>query len=399
MSIVRAIAITLLLALPASAETVRVGAAISLKDALGDVAKAYEADTGDKLEFSFGSSGQVMAQVKNGADVDLFISAAAKQVDDLQKDGLVDAASRRIVAANTLVLIVPAGANDAPASFEALAGPGVMKVATGEPKTVPAGQYAEQVFKSLKLADKLSGRLVYGTNVRQVLAYVERGEVSAGVVYATDARESGDKVRVVATAPSTAHDPIVYPGVVVTASKRPAAAKRFLDFLGSPKARTAFKAKGFGVVDDAAATRPAGALLSVEGEVAKPLSLSAEALSKLPRKDVKAKDHGGVEATYSGVPMRAVLLEAGVPLGQHRMRGENLSRYLVVVAADGYRAVFALPEFDEEFAERNILLADRKDGKPLDAKEGPLRVIVPGEALPARWVRQVVSLKVAVAPK
>jgi molybdate transport system substrate-binding protein len=183
-------------------------------------------------------------QIKSGADVDVFISAATKQVDELTKDGLVVPRMRRAVASNALVLIVPADAKDAPASFEAL-GSIAGKVAVGEPKTVPAGQYAEQVFKSLKLTDKLSNRLVLGTSVRQVLTYVERGEVAAGVVYATDALESGSKVRVVATADAKTHEPIVYPGVVASATKKAAAAGRFLDYLGGDQAVTVLKAKGF----------------------------------------------------------------------------------------------------------------------------------------------------------
>ncbi|MDB5294140.1 MAG: molybdenum transporter, periplasmic molybdate-binding protein, partial [Phycisphaerales bacterium] len=250
--------LVLFAAAPAAADTVRVGAAISLKEALGEVAALYRADTGDAVEFSFGSSGQVMAQIRNGADLDVFVSAAAAQMDALEKAGIVDPATRRTVATNTLVLVVPASRN-APASFAALADRAGGRVATGEPKTVPAGQYARQVFAALKLTDALAPRLVYGTNVRQVLAYVERGEVAAGVVYATDAKTVGDKVRVVATAAAGTHEPIVYPGVVVKTTKRPAAAQRFLAYLSSsPQARTAWTARGFGPPGEETATRPAG---------------------------------------------------------------------------------------------------------------------------------------------
>jgi hypothetical protein len=81
-----------------------------------------------------------------------------------------------------------------------------------------------------------------------------------------------------------------------------------------------------------------------------------------------------------------------------RMRGKALANYLVVEASDGYRAVFALPELDPGFTDRIILLADQKDKKPLDEKHGPLQVIVPGEKKHARWVRQVIALKVKLAP-
>src|SRR5262245_42193809 len=103
----------------ARAETIKVGVAISLKEAMGEIAKAYEADTGDKIEFTFGASGQLATQIKSGADIDAFISAANKQVDELEKDKLLDVKTRRIVTGNTLVLVVPADAKDPPKSFEA----------------------------------------------------------------------------------------------------------------------------------------------------------------------------------------------------------------------------------------------------------------------------------------
>jgi DMSO/TMAO reductase YedYZ molybdopterin-dependent catalytic subunit len=136
-----------------------------------------------------------------------------------------------------------------------------------------------------------------------------------------------------------------------------------------------------------------GVVLSVGGEVPRPLKLTAPELTRLPRQTVRAKDRDGKEAAFEGVPLVAVLKEAGVKFGQD-LRGPALATYLVVEAADGYRAVFALPELDPAFSDRVILLADRRDGKPLGGTEGALRVIVPGEKRHARWVRQVVALKV-----
>ena len=242
----------------ASAETIRVGAAISLKDAVSEIAKSFEADGGDKVEFTFGSSGQIQAQVRTGAaDIDVFISAANKQVDELAREGLLVEETRRNVAGNTLVLIVPATVTGAAAGFDALADPALTRLAIGEPKTVPAGQYAMQVLAKLGLDEKLADKLVYGANVRQVLDYVERGEVSAGIVYATDAREAGARVRVIAAAPRELHDPIVYPAVVVRASRKHDAAKRFLDYLKSPAARRALADRGFTPGSDAPTTKPA----------------------------------------------------------------------------------------------------------------------------------------------
>jgi molybdate transport system substrate-binding protein len=256
------------LATSASAGTIRVAAAISMKDALADVARDFQAATGDTVVFALGSSGQLMSQIRNGADVDVFISAAARQMDELQADGLIDPNTRRDVASNQLVLVVPADApvgpagGDRPVSFAEL--PGVRRLAVGEPNTVPAGAYAAQVLKSLDLESSLAGKLVYGTNVRQVLSYVERGEASAGLVYATDARLSGEKVRIVAAAPAGSHEPIRYPAAVVRRSKQAGLAGRFVAYLTAPAARARFVERGFGEAPpargagDVPASQPAG---------------------------------------------------------------------------------------------------------------------------------------------
>jgi DMSO/TMAO reductase YedYZ molybdopterin-dependent catalytic subunit len=138
------------------------------------------------------------------------------------------------------------------------------------------------------------------------------------------------------------------------------------------------------------ATGPETILLTVAGEVANPLKLTAADLAKLPRRSLRAKTHDGKEAAFEGVELGEVLKLAGVKLGE-QMRGKELALFLVVGAADGYRAVFALPELDHAFTDRIIILADRRDGHPLAEKEGPLRLVVPDEKREARWVRKVTS--------
>jgi DMSO/TMAO reductase YedYZ molybdopterin-dependent catalytic subunit len=134
-------------------------------------------------------------------------------------------------------------------------------------------------------------------------------------------------------------------------------------------------------------------ILRVGGEVPRELRLTGSDFAGLPRQTVRAKDHQGRDAEFTGVPLVEVLKAAGVKFGQD-LRGPALAMYLVVEAADGYSAVFALPEMDPAFTDRIPLLADERDGRPLDEKEGPLRVIVPGEKRHARWVRQVIALRV-----
>jgi molybdate transport system substrate-binding protein len=228
-----------------SAQTLRVAAAVSLREALEQVRDSFEHDTPYKLEFTFGGSGQLLAQIKSGAEIDAFISAANTQVDDLEKANLVSRGTRRAIAGNNMVLVVPAVAKVPPRDFGALADLRFGRIAIGEPRTVPAGQYAMQVLTSLGLAEKVKDRIVYGANVRQVLTYVELGEVAAGMVYATDAKEAGEKVRVVATAAADSHQPIVYPAVVIKSSRQQSAALAFLDYLQTAGAQSVLSEKGF----------------------------------------------------------------------------------------------------------------------------------------------------------
>ena len=137
--------------------------------------------------------------------------------------------------------------------------------------------------------------------------------------------------------------------------------------------------------------------LSVSGEVDKPLKLTAAEIARLPHRSVRTKGHDGNEAQFEGVPVIEVLKLAGVKFGED-LRGKNLALYLLVEASDGYRAVYALPELDPAYTDKLILLADKREGKSLDEKEGPLRIVIPDEKQQTRWVRQVVGLVIKRAP-
>lgn len=151
------------------------------------------------------------------------------------------------------------------------------------------------------------------------------------------------------------------------------------------------------VLFDLLGGRAQAQVLSIEGEVAWPLKLSAEDLTKLQRKTVSVKDQDGKISSFEGVALVEVLRLAGVEFGE-RLRGEKLALFLVASAADGYRVVFALPELDPAFTDDVIILADRRDGRPLSGLEGPWRIIVPKEKRRARWIRQVNLLAVRRAP-
>jgi hypothetical protein len=135
-------------------------------------------------------------------------------------------------------------------------------------------------------------------------------------------------------------------------------------------------------------------ILRVEVENGKTLDLTAKDLAKFTRRDIKAKGHDEKESIYSGYNLSDILLAAGARIGKDELKGKELGAYLVVEAADGYKATFAIAEIAPEFTEKTILLADTRDGKLLDAKTGTWQIIVPDDKKHGRWVRQVVALKI-----
>ena len=133
--------------------------------------------------------------------------------------------------------------------------------------------------------------------------------------------------------------------------------------------------------------------LRVTGDVPKPLELSVADLAGLQRQTIRVADDKGVQAEYGGVPVAEILEKAGAPLGKE-LKGPNMAVGVIARAPDGYQVLFSLAEFDSAFSDRVILLADRRDGKPLDNHEGPLRIVVPGDKRRARSIRGVDALEV-----
>ncbi|HEY3315998.1 MAG TPA: molybdate ABC transporter substrate-binding protein [Bacillota bacterium] len=227
-----------------------ISAAASLRGALTEAAEAYRSGRPRiSLSFNFAGSGTLEQQIIEGAPVDLFISAGTREMDALAARGLIDAASRRDLLANRLVLVAAASAA-APAAAKSplqgwpdLAAPAVRRVAMGFPETVPAGEYGKQVLESLGLWAGLQGKLILAKDVTQVVTYVKTGDVDAGIVYASDARDPA--LRVVAEAPPGSHSPIVYPAAVVKSSRQQRASREFLSFLSEPEGQAIFAKYGF----------------------------------------------------------------------------------------------------------------------------------------------------------
>ena len=228
--------------------TLTISAAASLQDSMRAVGQAYtDRAPGVTIDYNFGSSGALQQQIEQGAPVDVFLSAAPKQMNALEAKALLLPGSRKDLLKNRLVLIVPKAASGI-ADFGDLTREPVRKIALGEPDSVPAGQYAKEALVALGLYAALMEKFVFAKDVRQVLAYVETGNVDAGFVYATDAKRSS-QVKGVAIAPENSHTVIIYPVAIVKTSKNAAAAQAFVQFLTSPSAQQQFEDVGFSLVD------------------------------------------------------------------------------------------------------------------------------------------------------
>jgi molybdate transport system substrate-binding protein len=230
---------------PESVE-ITVSAAASLQDAMKAIAPLYTQEQANVIiTYNFGSSGSLQQQIEQGAPVDVFLSAAPKQMNALQEKDLLLTDTRKDLLKNSIVLVTPKDKSDI-SNFEGLTTDKVSKIAIGDPKSVPAGQYGKEVLTSLNLYKPIQSKLVFAKDVRQVLSYVETGNVEAGLVYATDANVS-DNIKIVATAPETSHSPIIYPVAVLKESKHPDSAKKFVQFLSTETAKTVFDNYGFSV--------------------------------------------------------------------------------------------------------------------------------------------------------
>jgi molybdate transport system substrate-binding protein len=222
-----------------------VSAAASLQTVLQDIQPLFEEAHPDaELTYNFGASGALQQQIEQGAPADVFISAAAPQMEALAQKGLLLLESRQDLLSNQLALVVPQDSTLNLSDFAQLADSQVRRISVGEFRSVPAGTYAEQVFTNLGILEQVQPKLIFANNVRAVLAAVESGNVDVGIVYTTDALSS-DRVTQVATATAGLHDPIVYPAAVIQASRNPQVAKDFLAFLQSSPADAIFERHGF----------------------------------------------------------------------------------------------------------------------------------------------------------
>ena len=233
-------------AVTAEAQELTLSVAVSMKEATEEIGRVFtKANPGVTLRYNLGASGDLQKQIEAGAPVDVFVSAATRQMDELEAKTLIVSATRRAFARNVLVAIAPADSALDLSRPSALADAKVTRIAIGNPKTVPVGQYAEESLRALGLWDRVRAKLVFAENVRQVLDYVNRGEVEVGFVYATDAATRAGRVKEVFRPGEDTYRPVVYPAAVVVGSRHATLATAFLDLLASREGQTVLRRLGF----------------------------------------------------------------------------------------------------------------------------------------------------------
>lgn len=231
---------------PVAAEELTLSVAVSMKEAVEEIGRLFSrARPGVILRYNLGASGDLQKQIEAGAPVDVFISAASRQMDELERRGLVIGASRRAFARNVLVAVAPTDSRVDLSRPAALLDAKVTRIAIGHPKTVPVGQYSQESLRALGLWERVQGKLIFAENVRQVLDYVTRGEVDVGFVYTTDLAMRVGRAKEVFRPAEDTYAPIVYPAAVTSATRHPAVARSFVDSLVSAEGQAILRRLGF----------------------------------------------------------------------------------------------------------------------------------------------------------
>ena len=229
-----------------TASDITVSAALSLKAPFEEMGRIYERQhKGSRVVFNFGPSGALQKQIEAGAPVDVFASASPKEMDGLEGSGFMIKPTRADFAGNTIVLITASKARVAVSSLGDLKKKEIERIAIGNPATVPAGKYSEEALKNLGLWEHLKMKVIFAEHVRQVMDYVARGEVDAGMVFLTDAVARSSDLKIITEAPASSHKSVVYSIAVIKGSKNEAAAKSFISLVLSKEGKEVLRKHGF----------------------------------------------------------------------------------------------------------------------------------------------------------
>ncbi|EMR05285.1 Molybdate-binding periplasmic protein precursor [Bhargavaea cecembensis DSE10] len=227
-------------------ETLRISAAASLMDAIGELEPAFrESHPDTELVINYGSSTKLRAQIEQGAPFDLFLSASHADMEKAAEGGYIDTDTVVPFAENRLVLV---SAHTVDGEVTDLLGSPEGNIAVGQPDSVPLGIYTKESLAAAGLWDGLDGHLVYGKDARQVLTYAESGNADLGIIYQSDAAISED-VEVVGELPASG-TPIIYPAGIAEQAENPAAAEAFLELLTGDEGRQVIRDYGFALPED-----------------------------------------------------------------------------------------------------------------------------------------------------
>jgi len=221
-----------------------ISAATSLTAAMEEIQVLYESQNDVELTFNLGGSGSLAQKIQQGAPVDVFISANLEWMDALVRENLIIGETREEITGNKLVLIT---GNNSPINYESIddiSAKDIDQIAIGNPESVPAGMYSQQLLHTLDIWDSIEDKLVLAKDVRQVLTYVETGNVDIGFIYESDALTS-KSIKVLATVEDGLHDPIIYPAAVLIDTKHENEASDFVEFMASDEAQMIFVKHGF----------------------------------------------------------------------------------------------------------------------------------------------------------
>ncbi len=224
-----------------------VGAAASLEPAMSEVKSLFEEQNPEiRLSFTFAGSGTIEQQIREGAPIDIFLSASPKQIASLNNDKLLLTDSWVDLFQNEVVLIVPKDSALGVTDFRDITRANM--IAIGDPESVPAGQYAKMIFEQLGIWEAVYQKATLGKTVTEVAAWVSSGEAEAGIVYKSDAMLN-EKLMIAAAAPEVEGNIAVYPGAILKDTKAESQAKEFLSFLDTEKAEEIMVKYGFDIID------------------------------------------------------------------------------------------------------------------------------------------------------
>lgn len=375
-------------------------AAASLKEAFTTIGKQFGSHNGATVSFDFGGSDALVTQIAQGAPADVFVSANMLQMSIAQSKGLI-ASTPVVFVRNRLVVIVPRSNPGHIYSLPDLGRPGVRLVLAAP--TVPVGKYARTAFAIMDhdaafgtgFLGRINANIVSNElDVKAVAAKVVLGEADAGVIYVTDITSKVAPHVLRIDIPAPYNQIAKYPIAVVKGSQNAALAQKFVAYVTSPAGLAVLRRSGFITSAPAGGFAPS---ISLGGLVVKPMMLSVADLRTMPTTTVTATLRTDTKIlgadTYTGVLLNNVV-QAAVPLTNTSFKNDILRMCVTVGATDGYQIGVSMAEILPRFGNQPVLLAYEKDGQMLSKQDGAVELIVPGDVLAGRDVRNVDSIVV-----